>query len=315
VSGCPLAVDYPAFNLAVFRRDPAAVRCATSDRIRNVYFNNIVFDGGNTATMAIALSAARDVVFDNVTFQNFLDPKDSHLGLVSGSAMLDGIWFRGSRFVGNARWALYLDGAHGSGVIDSQIDNSFGSGGLLFLSNDDFSDDYNRDGRWEPDEVRFANYIVVARNKFGPGGIDTWIHTAIAVKGANSLIEYNNVAGYAYRFALFDSRCSQRWPTLTYQHTGHRVIGNQLGATETLVSVDGTFVPNCAPGSSSEIGQYQVRDNTILGSDQFKQLVLESGQVDGPNLVSGNWLPRAVTAGRPSEAVASPPPDAGNDRR
>jgi hypothetical protein len=264
--------------------------CATDGRIQNLYFKNITFDGGGSALVAVSMRAARNVVFDQVTFQNYRDPKEFHRGLISGAGMLDGIWFRGCHFVGQERWALYLDGAHGSGVVESQIDYSFGSGGLLFLSNDDFSEDYNGNGAWDPEEIRFANYVVVAHNRFGPSGIDTWIHTGMAIKGANALVADNFVDGYAYKFAVFDTRCSQRWGDLTYAHIGHEVSGNRVQDTATLVTFDasGSEQGVCVGRSTGPIGNYTVRDNIVRKTTRFENLLSERGQIIGPNVLEGN---------------------------
>jgi hypothetical protein len=103
IAGCAEALDYPAFARDVIAREPVEYACATSNRIRNIYLRNITFDGANVSQSALLIRAARDTVFDNVTFQNYVDPGSGHTGLVNGSAMLDNIWFRNSRFVGRAQ--------------------------------------------------------------------------------------------------------------------------------------------------------------------------------------------------------------------
>lgn len=284
VDGCELALDYSAFSLAVNKRDQNALACATTDRIGDIYFKNLTFDGSGSAYYALALSAAKGIVFDNVTFQNYFDPGDSHRGLVSGSGMVDNVWFRGSHFVGNERYALYLDGTHGSGVVDSQIDYNFGSGGLLFLTNDDFSDDYNGNGTWDPDEVRLSNYVVVARNTFGPGGAEGGIPTAIQATAANVLIKGNTTYRYAQNLAQFDKRCSQRWPGLSYLYYGSRVISNRLEDATNLVTFNGN-VASC----NDKMGKYEVRDNVVSNGAHLERAVNELGKIDGPNVVTNNW--------------------------
>lgn len=284
ILGCELARDYSAFNRAVAKDEAGSVACATGERVRNVYFKNIEFDGANASLVAVNIRAATDVVFDRVTFRNFRDPADFHRGLVSGSAMIENIWVRGSRFAGKERYALYLDGAHSSGVLESDIDYSFGSGGLLFLANDDFSQDYNRNGRWDPDELRIANYIVVARNRFGADGSQANLHTAVSVTGANALIAHNQTHRRLELLAEFPVRCSQRWPNLSYEHFGHRVIGNDVQETAILADFDARLV-SCRE-NTARLGRYSVRDNVVRRQDQLNQVVRERGVVEGPNSVS-----------------------------
>jgi hypothetical protein len=287
ISGCRVGLEYGPFNLAYARRDPAALACATTDRIQNVYFKNIIYDGGNSAIQAISLSAARDVLFDGVTFRNYVDPKEHHRGLISATAMLDNIWVRGSHFVGNERYALYFDGAQGSGVIGSTIEPNFGSGGLLFLTNDDFSMDLNRNDVWDAGEMRHSNYVVVANNTFSADSNGRSLYAIVSYTGANALISGNRVEGDVQMFVDFANRCSQRWANLPYEHTGSRVIGNRIRSARQLVNVSGRTL-NCA-GLDGTIGRYEVRENVIDVSTGLEGLVQERGQVVGPNVVTPNW--------------------------
>ena len=287
IAGCPIALDYGQFNRAFSQRDSAAIRCATTDRIHNIYFRNLTFDGAGSSIQAISLSAARDVLFDGVTLRGYVDPKEHHRGLISATAMLDNIWVRNSHFVGSERYALYFDGAQGSGVVGSTIDPGFGSGGLLFLTNDDFSFDLNRNDRWEPGEMRHSNYIVVANNTFGadPGGRS--LHTAISYTGANALIVGNRAQGDLQALVDFANRCSQRWANLPYEHTGSRVIANLAHRVRTLVRVSGQM-HNCA-GAAGTIGRYEVRENVIAVNTGLEDVVREIGPVSGPNVTIQNW--------------------------
>ena len=118
------------------------------------------------------ISPAQDAIFNGVTLQNYVNPGNHPRGLVSGNASLENIWFRGVRFVGRERYALYLDGLHGGGVIGSLVENGFSGGGLLFLTNDDFSCDYNGDGQVTLSEQRMSQHVVVYGNTFAGGTYD-----------------------------------------------------------------------------------------------------------------------------------------------
>ena len=159
VSGCEMATVYAAISDKVAKKDPIALECVTSGRSKNIYFKNLTFDGRGVLEDGIDISASRDMVFDYITFKNFKDPKTHHQGLVSGNAVLDNIWFRDCNFLGDERYALYLDGLHGGGVIDSTVNGKFGSGGFLFLTNDDLSRDYDNSGSIDISEQRTANHF------------------------------------------------------------------------------------------------------------------------------------------------------------
>ncbi|MGE3267928.1 MAG: hypothetical protein AB7P40_04225 [Chloroflexota bacterium] len=292
IAGCSIALDYGEFNRAFSRRDPSALSCGTTDRIHNIYFKNIVFDGGGSSIQAISMSAARDVLFDGVTLRNFVDPKEHHRGLISATAMLDNIWVRGSHFVGNERYALYFDGAQGSGVIESTIEPSFGSGGLLFLTNDDFSMDLNNNDAWDAGEMRHSNFVVVANNVFTADSNGRSLYAAVSYTGANALISGNRVEGAVQVLADLANRCSQRWSTLPYEHTGSRVIGNRVRSAKQLVTVSGQTI-NCA-GVDGTIGRYEVKDNVIEKGSALEGVAVERGPVIGPNVSTPNW-PLGVT--------------------
>ncbi|MCC7372900.1 MAG: hypothetical protein IT306_31090 [Chloroflexi bacterium] len=296
ISGCTVGLDYGPFNTAFARKDPDALRCATTERIQNIYFKNLTFDGEGTALQAISLSAARDVLFDNITLQNYADPKEHHRGLISATAMLDNIWVRGSHFVGNERYALYFDGAQGSGVIGSTIEPGFGSGGLLFLTNDDFSLDLNGNDQWDPGEMRHSNYIVVANNTFNADANGRSLYSIVSYTGANALITGNQVKGGVQMLADFANRCSQRWANLPYEHIGSKVIGNRVRNARQLVNVSGQTI-NCA-GADGTIGRYEVKDNVIEISTGLEAVVQERGKVVGPNVTSANWTLGVSGGGR-----------------
>src|SRR5262249_274949 len=155
-----------------------------------------------SALTALNLSAANGVVFDNVVFQNFSISTISYEAVVNGNVNLENIWFRGTHFIGRENWALYLDGAHFSGEVQSRIDYNFGTmnsvcGGLRFMTNADLNGDYDQNGTFEPNEKRNANYIVVAHNTFGGDGGNS-MHTGLAINGANVLIRQNTVLRYIY---------------------------------------------------------------------------------------------------------------------
>jgi hypothetical protein len=312
IAGCPLALDYGAFVRAVRLDSEAqhgsALDCART-RARNIYLRDLTFDGDGRATTGIALSAVADVVLDRVTFTGFVDPKVGHGGLLDGSAMLDNVWCRECRFQGRQRWALYLDGLHGGGVLSSRIENGFGAGGLLFLTNDDVTRRNTDPNAWQPADLRTAAYVVVSGNTFAAGD-----YQAIRAAGRNLLVKGNVAEGrLGYVFAAFDTKSSMIWPDVVYEYFGTKVIGNRTGDLPRLVEVnqaDGTHNP--AWPNRARIGRYTVQGNVVEGAPGLTALVQEVGAVEGPNTVTDNCVNgRGDGAARSCPGPAGPPATAG----
>jgi len=292
ILGCASAEDYGTFALLVHMRDPAALACATTSRIRDIYIAGLTFDGAGVALQGFQISAAQDIVFDGVTLQNFLNPGNHHRGLVSGNSSLENIWFRSTRFVGRERFALYLDGLHAGGVINSVIENGFSGGALLFLTNDDFSRDHDRSGTVEVREQRTARYVVAYGNTFLGNSYDLFRAT-----GSDLLVKNNTATGSIVTLATFHAKSSHIDANLRYNYLGNRVVGNRLRQVQQLVEIEAPptcpFITNCA-----RIGAYQVRDNLIELNHGFRQLVKEVsnsfGIVEGPNVTTGNCVGSAT---------------------
>jgi hypothetical protein len=284
LAGCELSVNYAAFAQKVLARTPDALDCLVNNRIRDIYVKGLTFDGAGRSLQAIRISAAQDIVFDDVTLKGYSDPQNLHRGLVSGNASLENIWFRNVNFVGRERFALYLDGLHGGGVINSTIENGFGSGGLLFLTNDDFSRDYNGDGLIDRSEQRSAQYVVVYGNQFA-GGIDN----AVTAMGRNLLVKKNVVASPIVSLVRFDAKSSHVDARLVYEYTDNRVVENRVRSVRELVMIsaapDCPLTVNCARS-----GQYQVRKNVVETLSSFRDIVTETGPIAGPNLRSENCI-------------------------
>jgi len=294
VVGCQQALDYTAIAQGVHSHNSTSIACITTDRIQNIYFKNIVFDGAGTAINAVLLSAAKDVVFDSVTFQNFHDPETFHHGVVNGNVNLENIWFRGVHFAGRERWVIYLDGAHFSGVVQSQIDFNFGdmessSGGLLFMANNDLNGDYNQNGIYEPDEKRNANYIVIANNLFGAAGGSS-MHTGMAISGANVLIQNNTVLRYIYRFALLNGKCDAINSGVDLRFINLKLIGNRIKSADIFAHIDAGKYACEIKNNTMGLGRYVVRDNRV-DAESIPALVWETNPpLETPNLEVNNCV-------------------------
>jgi hypothetical protein len=186
LSVCKEAMDYVQFDRLVSHFDSHKYR---DKRVwdlyrnppRNFYLRDLVFDGRNETEVdfpgvgiqgpggALGLKGVRDVVVEDCTFRNYLDSKGGlqHGGLAWGHYGLTNVWFRGCRFEGTARYAVYWDGAHASGLVGCTVDGAgCKDGGFLFLTNHDFTDDRNEDGKIDPREEKCAKFLVLDGNTF-----------------------------------------------------------------------------------------------------------------------------------------------------
>jgi hypothetical protein len=220
--------------------------------------------------------------------------------------LLDNVWCRECRFAGRQRWALYLDGLHGGGVLNSRIEDGFAVGGLLFLTNDDFTRRRGGGPAWEPGDQRTGAYIVVYGNTFAGGS-----YQAMGMAARHVLIKGNVAEGPLPRgFAGFDTKSSMIWPDLVYEYFGNKVIGNRTGDLPGLAGFDqsgGTYNPSWS--NRARIGRYTVRDNVVEGAPSLTTLVEERGSVEGPNTVAGNCVNgRVYGAEGPEGPCPGPPP-------
>ncbi len=208
---CAEAMNYPKFdqlvsNVDKYKYKDKRVWDLYCHPVGDFYFKNLVFDGeGKTvvdfpgtgisgAGGAIAFKRVRDAVMDNCTFRNFLDAKGGlqHGGLAWGHYAPLNVWFRNCRFLGTARYAVYLDGAHGSGLVGCTIDGrGCKDGGLLFLANHDFTDDLNENGKIDPPEEKCAKFVVLAGNTFEGN-----FSTPVRLTGQNCLVTGNIAKGH-----------------------------------------------------------------------------------------------------------------------
>lgn len=225
------------------------------------------------------------MVFDDCTFQNYIDLESNHLGLISGRMGSKNVWVRNCTFSGSQRYALYLDGCHGCGVMDSYIDEHFPSGALLFLTNDDFSKDYNNNGIADDNEKKTAQFNVIYNNTF-----EGWIPVAASIMGSNNLVFNNTVNHNVNTFTVLNSKTSHVWSGLEYDYFGNKVIENILLANAILefVWID-KFNYNSLPlGNDFYVGRYEVSCNTTQGN---AILITESGNpIETPNTVQYNCI-------------------------
>jgi hypothetical protein len=241
---CPEAMDYVKFDAAVSHFDDHKLKdrrlwelyCRPT---RNLLLKNLVFDGeGKTAVDfpgvgiqgpggALGLKRVRDVLVDRCEFRNFIDTKTGlqHGGLAWGHYGLTNVWFRDCTFSGVAKYAVYLDGAHGSGLIGCTIDGKgCVNGGLLFLANHDFTDDLNENGKLDADEEKCAKFVVIAGCTF------EWSRgTPIRYTGRELLVTSSKFTGLMLEtVGVYPTGevAHRTWPA---GHYAIRVVDNEIG--------------------------------------------------------------------------------------
>lgn len=286
---CQESIKYGDFNLKVFNREPAALECFTHP-ISDFYFKNLTFDGANSANTAVDMAVVQDVVFDGVTFQNYARLNVSYeIGLINADRGSNNVWCRGCHFVGSQRMAVFMDGMHGGGIIDSRFEKDFYAMWLMFGTNDDFTIDTNNDNTYDLTEQRTSQYLVVANNTFvGP------IYEAMNVNGMQTLVENNRVIGPLYQdFARYNARCSQRGGGvgLVYLDHDNKVVDNRIETTPLFAKMDQSSGKIACPDENfGRLGKYTVTGNVITAAPKGFQLVSEIGTVDGPNVVDKNCV-------------------------
>ena len=296
IAGCDTALNYHDFSLAVTNRDPDALSCATTNRLKNIYFKNITFDGGGSALDAFDLHAVQDMVIDNATFQNFadytLDPS-LHIGQISGASMLDNIWVRNSSFLGKTAFSIYVDGMHGGGMINNTFSNNHRRGYLLFLTNDDFTKDYNGNGSFEDWEVRSAKYNVVYGNTFDGGlknydGSPVTSYEIAAFTGANNLVMGNIITNRVTNIGAFDAKTALVNDTYTYSYYGNKIIANDArGGVSYLMEINGGTCPS-GQNNFAHVGKYEIKNNRAASGQTIVENPTGCSSIEGPNVVNGN---------------------------
>lgn len=214
---------------------------AYNNPIRNFYIKGITFDGQSQTSAptlsftsgALCFKRVRDAVVEDCVFQNFNDRK-GHGALAWGHEGLNNVWFRNCQFLGTAPFAVYLDGAHGCGLIGSEVKlDKMGSGGILFLTNHDFTDDNNENGKIDREEERSPKYDVIYKNKFTG---DTR-GSCVAYAGENLLFMGNQISGKVG--SVVNNSTGRPWAmaSIPYGAYNIRIVGNTLNAADYWLQV------------------------------------------------------------------------------
>lgn len=293
--------SYTDFMTALRSLDADAV-ALVANKPRDIYVRDVTIDGDGSApteddempsgTPAF-FRTYRDVVFDNVRFTNFAAMDDWHPGLLNGNILNDNVWALNCQFeasVTDARYeyAMFFDGLHVGGMVGCTIGKAFSQGGALFLTNEDFTVDLDGDGNFEDDEVRNASYVVIANNT--PLGD---IPKLVQFHGRQCLVKDNVSTGWIPTLVELYNRCAylNNATGFFYRHLGTVVTGNVVDDCQRLLNVnESSENVNCMAPPYSIVGQYTLTDNAVTTGGNFVEVVNETGDVQGPNTVSGNTV-------------------------
>lgn len=213
---------------------------------RNIYFENLTFDGNNQLHQALSFDGVRDVYIYNVRFEDFILTRDKHPGAIRAAIQSDNLWCIRCAFH-NASQGIYIDGSHNSGVIESTFTGSYRMA-VLLLTNDDtalFSE-----------RQRSAQYFVIANNTF-----DYRNGAVIQMAAANTLVTNNIVRGSHSFFVGLDGKWSGVLRDgLIYDYYGNVIRSNTIeGSLEFFLEVSGW---NEGDYRRYNIGDITVADNS-----------------------------------------------------
>ena len=238
---------------------------------RNIYFENLTFDGNNQLHQALSFDGVRDVYIYNVRFADFILTRDKHPGAIRAAIQSDNLWCIRCAFH-NASQGIYVDGSHNSGVIESTFTGSYRIA-VLLLTNDDtalFSE-----------KQRSAQYFVIANNTF-----DYRNGAVIQMAAANTLVTNNVVRGSHSFFVGLDGKWSGVLRDgLIYDYYGNVIRDNTIeGSLEFFLEVSGW---NEGDYRRYNIGDITVTDNsatnvrTILNlRPRFDDALIDSIRVE-----------------------------------
>lgn len=212
---------------------------------------------------------------------------------VTGIMGLRDIWFNDCDFEGHHANAIYLDGAHCSGIVNCRfagVDRLWHNAVLLF-TNDDLSLDVNGNDRLEPFERRDISYFVIDGCRFEGG----YRRGAVAASGRDLLIQNCEVKGPLESLLVVNAKTSGKW--ILYESFGVKVRENHLDQVRYIVTAEGPSnrpaqnVPDWWVWTKYEIGRFEIRDNRVTGLEKALQEIPRDGEILGPHRIENNSPP------------------------
>jgi hypothetical protein len=223
-----------------------------------------------------------------------------HPGMVSGNAGIRSVTVRNCTFTGSATTrgdiiGIFFDGARGIYVHNNTFTGKFQGQQMLFLTNDDYTQDYEKKGRITEDhDARNAKLVVVASNTL------TKESYGVSYTGQDLLVRNNTLplgTGINYTFARVFARCSRRsFDGHIYRHWNLIFRNNAItgtGAVTTWVETHGAEGAECDEGQPDPnpyrgvLGRISVINNTGPSGGVTNWILDVSEPTEG-NVISGN---------------------------
>lgn len=270
---------------------------------RNFYFTDLTFDGDgqeisyvgdepeDADNMAVHLRAVDDILFEDVTFENYSTPGTGKPhGPITAHCLVDNIWAIGCTFDTTTRSAAFVDGAHDMGFVNCTFADVYSDNYIVIFCHDDVTEDVNENGVLDPDELRPAQYVVVCRctmtNAVGS--------RAIVGHMGHALIFDCDIQGQWTKppIEIVGRSCQDELPGV-YDHTDVQIANCAVGRVPGyLLKLDGQYVnDNVTPGI---IGRAIVFNNAIGDATSFADWIEEyqgdNGEVVGPHTVAENTV-------------------------
>ena len=289
---------YHEFNVAVMQGQAEATSLLRDLPSSNICFKNIVFEQS-----PVRLACSRAVLFDGCTFRQ---PENRNVGdkdaqgkkvlrwwrplPVTGIMGIRSIWFRDCEFAGHHANAIYLDGPHGSGMVNCRfagVDRLWDNAVILF-TNDDLSLDIDGDEKLSPYERRDTRYFVFDGCSFGQG----YKRGAIAVSGRDVLVQNCKVEGKLDTLMVVNAKTSGR--EIYYESFGVKAINNQLPQVASVITAEGARnrpkqgVPDWWVWTKYKIGHFEIRNNLMPAGAKPLREIPNDSEILGPHVISGN---------------------------
>ncbi|WP_161944615.1 nucleoside hydrolase-like domain-containing protein, partial [Sedimentisphaera salicampi] len=285
VAGHESAILYPVFdyhsslNKGDFREEEWN---ALVNKKRNIAFRNLTFDGHGTVNGAIDFAAVMDILVENCEFKNFTHSVGYHEPAITGHAHIDNIIVRNCTFreAIDTPLQFYMDGVHGCYMINNVFE-----GKLLFLCNDDFTEDLNENGVTDEYEERESKYVVIYDNEFVK---DTW--DPMSFTGSNLLFKKNHLPINIVTIATCTTRYSHQAPDLVYEFFNLNFLENDIKSVgTTLVRLNNNSNPAPEEYSDPLMGYINIEDNYV-GSNPTDDayLIVEPPVMESTITVNGN---------------------------
>lgn len=301
--GAEICKTYTTWFTALRTLDATAV-AAVTNRPRNFYFYNIIFDGqndvcstaDNTAyNTAVFCRGVREILFDSCAFQNYLDEAPggswSHPATVAGNGFVEGLWFRGCTFNGSVHEHVFCDGLHDGGAVGCDFSTNCPSQWWANFNNNDYAIDLDSNGALSNFENRHSAWIALVSNTFRRTTTPV-SNEALSLTAGHVLFKGNTQVGTALGARVLLSMQSREYnpyqlPTGSYDSFDVVVDGNTLTRASYALKMDGQsgrlFTPPTQPG---RIGYATVRNNTMSGS--FTGWVNDVSPLEQATALSGN---------------------------